>query len=138
MSVGRDKEEKMYFRLAFMTACFLPSLALSAPLYTAAEAERGEALYNSKCASCHGRNLVSRGDPPSLTGEPFTLGWVGKSVGDRFAAIKETMPPNDAGNLPDEAVRDIIAYVLKFNGFESGSKPLPSSAAELSGLKIEK
>lgn len=128
----------MSLRVVLLLSCFIPTLACAEPLFTAAEAERGEALYNSKCATCHGRNLVSRGDPPSLTGEPFTIGWIGKSVGDRFAAIKETMPPNDAGNLPDENVRDIIAYVLKFNGFDAGSKSLPKSAGEMDALTISK
>ena len=128
----------MNFKAVFMAACFFPTVAVAEPLFTSAEADRGEAIYNSKCASCHGRNLVSRGDPPSLTGEPFTIGWIGKSVGDRFTAIKETMPPNDAGNLPDENVRDIIAYILKFNGFDAGPKPLPTSSAELDALKINK
>ena len=128
----------MYFRLALMASCFAATTAFADPLFTAAEAQRGEGLYNSKCASCHGRNLVSRGDPPSLTGEPFTIGWIGKSVGDRFTAIKETMPPNDAGNLPDSDVRDIIAYVLKFNGFDVGAKSLPTSAGEMDALTIAK
>jgi len=128
----------MYFRMVLIICCFTPTLGLTEPLFTAAEAQRGEGLYNSKCASCHSRNLVSRGDPPSLTGEPFTNGWIGKSVGDRFTAIKETMPPNDAGNLPDNDVRDIIAYVLKFNGFDAGSKPLPTSAGEMDALTIAK
>ena len=128
----------MNFKAVFMAACFFPTVAVAEPLFTSAEADRGEAIYNSKCASCHGRNLVSRGDPPSLTGEPFTIGWISKSVGDRFTAIKETMPPNDAGNLPDDNVRDVIAYILKFNGFDAGSKPLPTSSAELDALKINK
>ncbi len=128
----------MRSKLAFLAMILLSQPGIAEPVYTSAEADRGEALYNSKCASCHGRNLVSKGDPPSLTGEPFELGWVGKSVGDRFAAIKETMPPKEAGELPDQTVRDIVAYVLKFNGFESGSKPLPATKEELEAINIAK
>ena len=128
----------MRLKFAFSAFLFLSAPAFAEPIYSAAEAERGEALYNSKCSSCHGRDLVSKGDPPSLTGEPFQLGWMGKSVGDRFAAIKETMPPKEAGELPDQTVRDIIAYVLRFNGFEAGAKPLPQEAAALDGIKIAK
>jgi len=48
------------------------------------------------------------------------------------------MPPNDAGNLADNDVRDILAYILKFNGFDSGSQPLPASAGEMNALTIGK
>ena len=128
----------MRMKFAFLILLALSAPAFAEPLFTAAEAERGEGLYNSKCASCHGRNLVSRGDPPSLTGEPFELGWMGKTLGDRFAAIKETMPPKEAGDLPDQTVRDIIAYVLKFNGFEAGAKPLPEAEGDMAAIRIAK
>ncbi len=127
--------------------CLLPGWLGSAAMaqtsvaggvYTEAEAQRGQAAYASKCASCHGRDLNSKGDAPGLVGEPFTFGWKGQTLGERFARIKESMPPNDAGNLADQMVVDVMAYVLKVNGYPPGAAALPTEAAKLEQIVIPK
>jgi mono/diheme cytochrome c family protein len=128
----------MYFKTVVFTALFMTGGALANPTFTSEEAKRGEALYNSKCSSCHGRELIAKGDPPSLTGEQFGNGWFNKSLADRFGAIKESMPPNDAGNLPDRDVLDIIAYILKFNGYAAGATPLPTQPSAMEAVTIQK
>jgi hypothetical protein len=43
----------------------------------------------------------------------------------------KTMPPPNPGSLPDDTYADIVAYVLDFNGFESGDAELPVDSEAL-------
>src|SRR5262249_17452150 len=58
---------------------FLASASGSPPVqhdgfYTGPQAERGRALYDTKCASCHGAQLEN-GSASALTGSPFAAKW---------------------------------------------------------------
>jgi mono/diheme cytochrome c family protein len=113
-------------------------ISAASGVYAEADAQRGQAAYASRCATCHGRALISTNDAPSLVGEPFAIGWKGKTLGERFTAIKETMPPNNPGDLPDQFVIDVLAFILKSNGFAAGATPLPSDPAALDQILIPK
>ena len=43
-------------------------------VFTNAQAERGQAIYAKRCASCHG-NTLNGGVAPPLMGDPFTSNW---------------------------------------------------------------
>jgi mono/diheme cytochrome c family protein len=111
-------------------------ISAASGVYTEADAQRGQASYASKCATCHGRNMTSNGDAPSLVGEPFAFGWKGKTLGERFTTIKETMPPTDPGTLDDQLILDVIAYILKVNGYPAGSTALQPDPARLQQIVI--
>lgn len=127
----------------FLLVCFSPMAAaqqvsVSTGVYTEAEAQRGQGAYASRCATCHGRALISTNDAPSLVGEPFAIGWKGKTLGERFTIIKESMPPNNPGDLPDRFVIDVLAFILKSNGYAPGASPLPEDPADLEKFIIPK
>jgi mono/diheme cytochrome c family protein len=111
--------------------------ASSAPLYTAAQAGRGQAQYTQQCASCHGQSLEGIEIAPPLAGPDFVDKWTGQSLGDLFERIRTTMPKNKPGSLTREAVADITAYILSVNQYPVGSTDLPADAQPLRGIRID-
>ncbi|MDE3196211.1 MAG: PQQ-binding-like beta-propeller repeat protein [Acidobacteriota bacterium] len=108
----------------------------AAPFYTAAQAERGRALYSQQCAVCHGADLEGIEMAPGLAGGGFIDRWTGQSLGDLYERIRTTMPRGKPGSLSREANADITAYILSANQFEGGSAEMPSDAPSLKGIRI--
>jgi mono/diheme cytochrome c family protein len=109
-----------------------------AGVFTDAQAERGKTAYQDSCASCHGAALVARSDDaPSLTAPDFKDAWIGKSIGERYERVRSTMPQDGPGSLSNQAYVDIVAYILKFNGYPAGDQELKPDAATLQQIIIE-
>jgi S-disulfanyl-L-cysteine oxidoreductase SoxD len=136
-------------RLAAITACVAIAYtalgAVSASpesimsgVFTEAQLKRGEEKYQSACASCHGAELTSS-DPefPSLTGPQFNWNWRKKTLAERLHRVRTTMPPNAIGSLSDQEHLDIIAYVLKANGYPAGQKELTPDPAALGAIIVQ-
>src|SRR5438552_13812140 len=70
-------------------------------VYTAAQATRGKAQYDSKCGSCHGADLSGR-IGQALKGDVFLRGWNGYPLGSLFGRIKATMPEDAPSSLSDD------------------------------------
>lgn len=97
--------------------------------YTDDQATKGESVYRQNCTSCHATSFVS--------GEQFQLTWLGRTVFDLYDQIRKTMPQDDPGKLSPQDYALIVAYVLKLNGYPSGSEPLSSTADDLKQIRIE-
>jgi len=106
-------------------------------VYTDAQAERGAEAYQASCQSCHGAQLTGQGEAKPLTGASFLSNWNGLSVGDLFERVRTTMPINAPKSLPRGAYADILAYVLKFNGFPAGAAELPGRAEMLADIRFD-
>ena len=80
-------------------------------VYTAAQAERGRAVYDTRCGRCHGADL--RGvNGSALAGDAFMLHWEGRTIERLFRKIRDTMPPEAAGALMErEALDKLQRYV---------------------------
>ena len=106
-------------------------------LYLPKQASAGAKLYDANCASCHGERLEG-GVGPALSGRAFrTLAKDTKlTVGDVFSWVSVQMPLNQPASLKKEQYVEIMAYLLKFNGYPAGSKPLSYDAANRSDLKM--
>src|SRR5262245_38096435 len=94
-------------------------------VYSEEQATRGRATYDTKCASCHDGGTMG----PELWGDPFLTSWESKSAATFFERIKTTMPEDAPGSLSEKEIFDVIAYVIKTNGFPAGDKPLESANA---------
>jgi mono/diheme cytochrome c family protein len=109
-------------------------------VYTTAEADAGKAAYELRCAGCH-RNDLRGGQTganfaPALGGDDFMLRWDSTGVDRLFRIIRDTMPRGTPGTLGPATARDLVAYLLQFNGFPSGAASLPPDEAALTRIVI--
>lgn len=93
-------------------------------VYTAAQAERGQAQYSQNCAACHGSGLTGNGEAPALVGGEFISNWAGLTAGELFERIRTTMPQDNPGKLSRAQYSDILSFILKSNGYPAGQKEL--------------
>jgi hypothetical protein len=77
--------------------------------------------FGQSCAGCH--VLVPEGKAP-LVGEQFWKSFQQKSVGDLLEFVSKYMPNGTPGSLSAAAYQDIVAVMLKSNGFPAGSSQL--------------
>lgn len=106
-------------------------------VYSADQATRGKATYDSVCAACHGPSLGGGDSAPALSGGAFLNNWNSTSAGDLFERIHTTMPASDPGSLSARQVADVEAYIFQANGFPAGQAALPSDDQLLAGIKIQ-
>ncbi|MEP6961597.1 MAG: cytochrome c [Acidobacteriota bacterium] len=106
-------------------------------VYTEAQAARGQALYTSTCAGCHGTSLTGGESAPPLSGGEFFSNWNSLSVGDLFERIRVSMPLNRPGSMSREQNADIVAYMLSFSKFPAGQVELPRQTEVLNEIRIE-
>ncbi|MES2176302.1 MAG: cytochrome c [Gemmatimonadota bacterium] len=106
-------------------------------VYTEDQATRGKTGYNQNCAKCHQASLEGADESPALVGGAFLGNWNGYTVGDVHERVRTTMPKNDPGIYGRQLISDVLAYVLKSNGFPAGSTELPTELAPLKEIRIE-
>lgn len=107
--------------------------------FTAAQADRGEKSFlEGPCAGCHQRDLS--GDParngPPLKGDNFFAHYENGSVNDLFVKIRDTMPPNANAALTEEAKLDVVAFLLRANGFPAGKEELKMEQESLENIRM--
>jgi mono/diheme cytochrome c family protein len=105
-------------------------------VYTAAQAKRGEAVYEQSCTSCHAPDLSGSGQASSLTGKDFNDAWNGQSLGDLFDRIQTTMPADAPGSLKPPETADVTAFILSKAMFPAGETELPSDIEKLKEIKF--
>lgn len=106
-------------------------------IYSTAQAGRGEALYKTECASCHGDKLQGKGQTPPLAGSDFIMNWNGMTVGDVFDKMQTSMPADQPGRLSRDQNATLLAYILSANKFPSGGADLSSNAERLHRIRFE-
>ena len=98
-------------------------------VYTEAQAGRGRQAYEASCANCHGRELGGSGNVRALVGPRFYRDWGEDTLNSLFSITRSTMP-RGGEMLPDDTYLDIVAYVLKANGYPAGSIELSLGTVE--------
>jgi len=107
--------------------------------YANEQADRGEAQYERQCEECHGGDLRGGliGGAP-LRGVAFEQNFAnGAPASALFMYMSATMPPNSPGRFSPATYADLMAYILKRNGFRAGA-PLPTDLDALDHLIMEK
>jgi len=89
-------------------------------VYTPAQAARGEAAYTKTCAECH--DLSFDGTP--VEGSGFIDNWREFPLDVLYIFISTTMPEDNPGELSEDSYRDVLAYILKRNGYPEGRSDL--------------
>jgi len=86
-------------------------------VYTDAQAARGTMAFGQSCSNCH--TLAPQGKGP-LTGDKFWEGFAQRTVGDLLTFVRTNMPNGNGGSLPASTYNDLVAIILKSNGFPGG------------------
>ena len=107
-------------------------------LYSDAQAARGESVYQQYCAVCHGPSL--QGNPAApLTGPAFRARWEDgrHTLDDLFFIVRSLMPNNAPGSLSKAQYADVVAYILKVNGYPAGDAELIPTAAAMKKVTLQ-
>jgi quinoprotein glucose dehydrogenase len=99
-------------------------------VYTAAQADRGAAVFKATCTACH--------EPSRFTGNDFLSGWTGKPLYALFDTVSATMPEDNPGSLKPEQYADVVAYFLELNGYPTGTSDLQDGADTLKAIGFDK
>ena len=92
-------------------------------VFTDTQAERGAGSYNTACGGCH-RPDLGGASGPALKEQQFAKVFAGKDLNALYTKIATTMPRNAPATLGDNVYLDIVAHILKENGFASGAAEL--------------
>jgi mono/diheme cytochrome c family protein len=98
-------------------------------VYSNAQAERGAGAYETACANCHRTDLGGNTGPP-LREQRFARAFAGKDLKTLYTKVATTMPRNAPASLADGVYLDIVAYVLRENGFPAGPNELTTDALD--------
>ena len=104
-------------------------------VYTDTQAARGKAIFDMRCALCHGERLEGAAGPP-LAGEVFLGPWNSQPLSNVFDKISATMPADAPGTLAPQQVGDLVAFILQANEFPAGRTELTPGAAPLKQIAI--
>lgn len=103
-------------------------------LGSAGQAQAGRAAYAQNCAACHGSDLTNGQFAPPLKGPEFLGKWGGQPVTKLLDYIHSSMPPGNAGSLPDGTYATIAAFILQQNGgTEANPAILPAAPVRARG-----
>jgi mono/diheme cytochrome c family protein len=106
-------------------------------VFTAAQAERGQKVaQQGRCTGCHGPELAGSERAPALKGDAFLANWEDGSVNRLFVKIRDTMPPSNSEQVAAAEKLDVLAYVLRVNGFPAGASDLRLDADMLDAIQI--
>jgi hypothetical protein len=80
--------------------------------------------FGQSCAGCHA--LTPEGKAP-LVGDAFWKSFAQKNVGELLEFVSTYMPNGTPGSLSESSYNDIVALMLKSNGFPAGTTELGRS-----------
>jgi mono/diheme cytochrome c family protein len=107
-------------------------------VYTAEQATRGAVAYEKACASCHMSDLRGESFAPALNGDAFALRWENGKLADLHKIIKGTMPADSPGSMSAQDYADIVAFLLKANGYPAGQALSEDPAGSAGILFVKK
>jgi quinoprotein glucose dehydrogenase len=105
-------------------------------VYTLEQANRGEKLYATNCAACHGDTLGGVEMAPPLAGDVFNANWEGVPLSDLFERMRGSMPQNNPGSLSRAQNADILAHILRVDGFPAGDVAIDGTQGALTQIKF--
>ena len=98
-------------------------------VFSAAQAARGERLFESICMNCH--------EITEFTAAGAYLEEVeGKPLWETFEYIWAEMPEDEPGSLNPEDYADVLAYIFSIYGLPSGAAALPINRESLEAITI--
>lgn len=105
-------------------------------VFTLEQAERGSAAYAKECARCHAAGLEGADAAPALLGSAFLGAWNGQLLEVLHERIHTAMPTDTPGVYSKQLVTDVMAHMLRMNGFPVGSRDLSHADGALHGIRF--
>ena len=106
-------------------------------IYSNEQADRGQVLYHAVCESCHAPDLAGGKVVPEIVGPTFIARWTGRTVGQFFERVVVSMPEADPSSVTRQDKVDIVAFVLRANGFPPGDVALADRLDDLDRIQFE-
>lgn len=103
-------------------------------VYSAAQAEKGQVVYETRCARCHGADLNGTRATSPLIGEAFVRNFGGDTLGALFNTIRAQMPRDFPSSLTDDEYLSVVTYILKRNELPTGTNAV--SVSELDQIQV--
>ena len=75
---------------------------------------------------------------PALKGDGFLANWQDGSLNRLFTKIRDGMPPGNTDSISPDVKLNIVAHLLRENGFPSGRSELTLNGDALDNLQITK
>ena len=119
-----------------------PMVSVWDGVFTEAQANRGQAVYEGACGTCHGRRLNGAPDDPDMRSTPplararFLRVWDGRSLATLFEYTRATMPEDNPDSMTEQDYVDVIAYMLSVGGMPAGGDELRPDAQSLAWVVI--
>jgi alcohol dehydrogenase (cytochrome c) len=101
-------------------------------IFTAEQANAGQASYAANCASCHLQDLAGQNEAPQLAGTNFRATWGKRTTADLIQYMAATMPPGRP-SLADQDYVNLAAFILRANGAAAGTQALSATTAAVIG-----
>ena len=111
--------------------------AATSGVYSKAQADRGQALFQDKCARCHGSSMEGLDVAPPLTGPRFMGNYVNQPAAALSSRIRTSMPLDMPGSLGLQDSADLSAAILAANGYPAGDMELPSGNSAQQTITID-
>jgi S-disulfanyl-L-cysteine oxidoreductase SoxD len=105
---------------------FADEATINDGIYTEAQAEAGEALYEQHCLTCHDKKYF----------RPVLKTWSGQPLGILYTMMSASMPQSNPGSLPRKDYVDILAYILALNRYPAGDSELTYEDGALDDIEI--
>ena len=91
-------------------------VSIYAGVYTAAQADRGDAVQQRNCRACH--------TPGDWSGGRILSAWSGRSALELIEFLQSSMPMDSPGSLSQQEYTDVVAYMLELNAIPAGDVEL--------------
>src|SRR5947199_7828551 len=101
--------------------------SISDRVYSDAQASRGQDIYKSQCAECHG-NAMEGGSGPPLVGDEFLANWSARPLTNLVDKIQKTMPFTSPGSHSRPQCNDLATDVLRCGKFHAVQKTINTAA----------
>ncbi len=105
-------------------------------VYSEDQAARGNIRYQQHCGRCHGANLAGTFETPPLVGR-FIPYWAGTTLDMLFDYVSSAMPLDRPGSLAPGVNADILAFILKTNGFPAGTGELSPAGEDQRAIRFD-
>ena len=108
-------------------------------VFSAEQAQRGKAQFETNCGACHGAPGAGGSDrsgPALIGGDRFMKAWEFSGLYPLVSKVFDQMPQGYPSNVEDTVKLDIISYMLQSNGFPAGPKELGADLTALREIQI--